>query len=257
MSVARWLKDRLRGPVNRIATDLVHRTAPRASSFDVERWMFSRPDIVIFDVGAHYGETSAEYRRFFPSATIHAFEPTPESFEIVQRRFADDRMHHAHRLALSDKSGKAVFKVNQTDSTNSLLATEEGVHEHWRPLVQTERTVEVETRTLDEFCQGQGIDAIDILKLDVQGAETSVLNGARQMLSRGAIQVAFLELIVTPTYIGQADPGEIITLLQQAGLAMVDIFDVSRQGPVLLQFDVLFARRERLAALTARGRQAS
>lgn len=217
--------------------------------------MFSRPDIVIFDVGGHYGETSAKYREFFPSATIHAFEPTPASFDIMQRRFAGDRLHHAHRLALSDQTGKAVFTVNQTDSTNSLLATQEGVHEEWRALVQTERTVEVETRTLDEFCESQGISAIDILKLDVQGAEDRVLAGARQMLARRAIQVVFLELIVTPAYVGQADPGRIITMLQQAGLAMVDIYDVSRKGLVLLQFDVLFAQRERLEALKASQRK--
>lgn len=217
--------------------------------------MFSRPDIVIFDVGCHYGETSEKFRQYFPSATIHAFEPTPASFEIIKRRFADDRLHHAHRLALSDQTGKAVFKVNQTDSTNSLLATEENVHEEWKALVQTERTVEVETRTLDEFCEAQGITTIDILKLDVQGAEDRVLRGARRMLERRAIQVVFLELIVTPAYVGQADPGRIITLLQEAGLGMVDIYDVSRKGLVLLQFDVLFAQRERLDALKASQRK--
>lgn len=251
MGVARWVKDRIRGPVNRFAVNLVHRTAPRASAFDVERWMFSRSDLVIFDVGGHYGETSEKLREFFPSATIHCFEPTPASFDIMQRRFADDPLHHAHRLALSDQTGKAVFTVNQTDSTNSLLATQEGVHEEWRTLVQTERTVDVETRTLDEFCETQGITAIDILKLDVQGAENRVLRGARQMLARGAIQVVFLELIVTPAYVGQAEPGEVMTMLHQAGFGMVDIYDASRKGLLLLQFDVLFARPERLAALKA------
>jgi hypothetical protein len=77
------------------------------------------------------------------------------------------------------------------------------------------------------------------------------------MLARRAIQVVFLELIVTPAYVGQADPGRIITLLQEAGLGMVDIYDVSRKGLVLLQFDVLFAQRERLEALKASQRKSA
>jgi FkbM family methyltransferase len=139
--------------------------------------------------------------------------------DLVHRtaRFADDRLHHAHRLALSDQTGTAVFKVNQTDSTNSLLASQENVHEEWKALGQTERTVEVETRTLDEFCESQGITGIDVLKLEVHGAEDRVLSGARHMVARRAVQVVFLELIVTPAYVGQADPGRIITLLQEAG----------------------------------------
>jgi FkbM family methyltransferase len=256
-SVAKWVKDQLRGPVNRLGRNLVHRTAPRASSFDVQRLMFDGQDLVIFDVGGHYGETSEEYRRFFPIATIHAFEPTPASFEIMQRKFAKDRQHHLHQVALSDQAGSAVFTVNQTDSTNSLLATEDGVHEHWRQLVQTEGTVEVKTQTLDAFCDTQGIKTIDILKLDVQGAENRVLKGAQQMLARGAIRAVFLELIVTRTYVGQAEPGELLTMLRQAGFTVVDIYDVSRNGLVLLQFDLLFAQPPQLAAVTARSSQSA
>jgi len=78
----------------------------------------------------------------------------------------------------------------------------------------------------------------------VQGAESRVLRGAREMLRRKAIDLVHLEVIVAPTYVGQSRPDEIFSLLCEAGLSLVDFYDIWKRGPVLLQFDALFARPE-------------
>jgi FkbM family methyltransferase len=241
MSIQGDTKRLLRALMHRAGFDLVRATAPQPTAFEVQRQMFDT-DIVIFDVGAHTGETSSIYRRLFPNSSIRAFEPTPTSVDTLRHRFADDHLLSVHRLALSDRAGSASFTVNRSDATNSLLKTDASVHEGWRPFVETEQVIDVETQTLDGFCVAEGIAAIDILKLDVQGAELRVLQGARQLLAAGRIQAVYLEIIVTPTYLGQSPPAELLATLQAAGLKLIDVYDLNRHGPILLQFDALFAR---------------
>jgi hypothetical protein len=52
----------------------------------------------------------------------------------------------------------------------------------------------VEAMSLDEYCAERGIDRIDFLKLDVEGAELEVVTGAGQLLERGAIRAILLEV---------------------------------------------------------------
>jgi FkbM family methyltransferase len=53
--------------------------------------------------------------------------------------------------------------------------------------------IEVDCTTVDDFCSQRGITSIDVLKIDTEGHELAVLNGAMQMLSSGAVRFVFLE----------------------------------------------------------------
>jgi hypothetical protein len=59
----------------------------KESPFDVQRALCQKTHPVIFDVGAHMGETSTEYRHRFPDGKIYAFEPFPEPFLFLKRFF--------------------------------------------------------------------------------------------------------------------------------------------------------------------------
>jgi FkbM family methyltransferase len=200
--------------------------------------------MIIFDVGAHSGVISRTYRRLFPVAVIHAFEPTPAAVDYLRAMFAGDERLHVHGLALSDCQGNSEFHLNASGATNSLLDSDAAAPANWRSLVKTEREIIVSSQTIDAFCTENGISCIDVLKIDVQGAESRVLRGARQMLARGAIKSVYLEIIVIPTYVGQSRPDEVFSLLYGAGLSLVDFYDVWKRGPILLQFDALFALPE-------------
>ena len=171
--------------------------------------MVSRDDATIFDVGAHFGAVSKIYQSLFPSATLHAFEPSPEAFDLFQRNSDGDQRHHAHRIALSDNNGIAEFSLNHASATNSLLPTDKNAPENWKSFVETENRVAVPTQTLDSFCKQHHLDRVDILKLDVQGAEGKVLAGASDLFQRQAIKAVYLEMIVASTYVGQSRPAEI------------------------------------------------
>src|SRR5262249_13415729 len=108
---------------------------------------------VVFDVGAHHGETARTYRDLFPNATIHCFEPSRESFEVLAAT-ATELGACAHNVALDERAGEAVLNANSFEQTNSLLATAPKAGEVWPGgWVDTVGQVRVRTTTLDEFCR--------------------------------------------------------------------------------------------------------
>jgi FkbM family methyltransferase len=204
------MKRLIKGAANWFGLDkILHQPTP----FEVQRRLLgeAQDDILILDVGAHSGAVSRIYRDLFPKATMYAFEPSPEAFKLLKRNFDGDRQFHAHQIALCDSEGGAELNINQSSFTNSLLPTDPDVPMVWRSAVTTEKTITTRTQTLDAFCNEHQIGSIDILKLDVQGAEKKVLAGAKHLLNRRAIKTVYLEMIVAPTYVGQGRPDEIFT----------------------------------------------
>jgi FkbM family methyltransferase len=144
--------------------------------------------ITIFDAGANVGQTAKNYRRLYPQANIWSFEPAPDPFRELEHCLPNK--FTAMRLALSDCKGEAQLNIGDQSYTNSLLVR--GNH--------AGKTIDVATDTVDNICSSYDINEIDILKIDVEGAETRVLNGAAQMLSRSAVKAVFIEVYFTPAY---------------------------------------------------------
>jgi FkbM family methyltransferase len=213
---------------------------------EVQRSLITAPAPVIFDVGAHVGAVAHTYRQYFPQASIHCFEPFPESFErLVSSREGDPRSY-CYQKALASRNGTAFLNANRVSDTNSLLATDERGASYWGTgLYDTLSRVEVETTTADAFCAEWNIPHVDILKLDVQGAELDVLKGAQQLLARQRISIIYSEVILCPTYAGQARLHEYLALLDSHGYDLVNLFNPVNNHRRLLQADFLFADRSR------------
>jgi hypothetical protein len=90
----------------------------------------------------------------------------------------------------------------------------------------------VESRTLDSFCDEQGVDRIDFLKIDVEGYERHVLAGAARLLDEGAISVLSFEISQIPLKASGVRPREIFELLERAGYAAFELADGGFTGPV-------------------------
>lgn len=199
---------------------------------------------VLVDVGAHHGQTATRLRELFPSAAIHCFEPFPDSFALLERATAADSRVRRHRLCLSDRTGTATMKCNASTATNSLLETDRRASATWgEGLLDTSDRIEVSMTTLDAFCADQSINRVDLLKIDTQGAEYSVLEGAAGMLSRRAVDVLVFELITAPTYEQQRLPSEYFSLLEAHGYAFSGVFSPMYRRGLLAQCDVAFTAR--------------
>ena len=211
----------------------------RKSSAEIQASLL--PDArVIFDVGAYIGETAKEYRSLFSRAEIYAFEPFPDSFATLKNVLPGDNRFHPQNIALADTQGELALHFNKGAYTNSLFPTGAKGAKFWGAMVDTLGTVSVPVSTIDACCAAFGITEIDILKLDVQGAELCVLRGALSMLSAGRIKAIYAEVLVAPTYDGQQTADEMLQFMREAGYQLYDIQNLYYVDGPLCQFDALF-----------------
>jgi len=190
----------------------------------------------IFDIGAHVGDITAEYRRRFPSAMIYSFEPLPEAFEELRRRFEADNLVKPVPSAVSSRAGKGKFFVNQVSTASSLLPSlDEAKNLFTTPdVTKNVATIEVPITTIDEFCRQESVDKIEILKMDIQGGELEALKGAKEKLEQGAILLIYLEISFLPIYVGQALYYDIGGFLFDYGYTLFDWYnlDYAENGQV-------------------------
>jgi len=198
---------------------------------------------IIFDVGAHHGESIAEIVDNINSPSIYAFEPFSPSFKILFERYASDPRIRLFNIGFSDNNTSRRLHVNSGSYTNSILMPAPNASRVWGAGHLEYQTSEVvEFTSLDEFCANKNLRQINLLKLDVQGAEHLVLNGGHKMLINQCISLIYAEVIISPTYVDQLRLDRIFSMYMNYGYAIFGIYNLSygADGRRLRQFDVLF-----------------
>lgn len=184
---------------------------------------------IVFDVGANVGQSVTTYRALFPEARIHAFEPLPKAYRQLLLAADAAGNTQVNQLALHDASGVRPFCSNRggANQTSSFLPPAEDVrHGYPAHAYQLEKMIEVHVNTLDAYCEEHGIEHIDVLKMDTQGTELDVLRGAERMLSKRAITLAYIEVVFTNHYVGNAMYHDIAAFLAERGY---DLFRIYQQ----------------------------
>ncbi|WP_165759895.1 FkbM family methyltransferase [Falsiruegeria litorea] len=168
-----------------------------------ERWLSSllEQDPVIFDVGFHDGESSSELLAVRPNARVHAFDPSRFAKSAHDTRFGDDARVSFHNMAISDAPGVLTF-YDYENMCNSLAPRKDD-------LDQTAQTYDVPVSTLDSVCAKEGIASINFLKIDAEGYDLNVIEGARGLLENQSIDIIMFEFAsgwaATKRYLWEAD----------------------------------------------------
>jgi len=201
--------------------------------------------ITIFDVGACTGSVTLQYNSLFKKAVIYSFEPYFPSFEILKKEISRFNNVKVFNIALSDKTGQIGFHVNKSYATNSILETHPDSGESWNhEALNTIEKIKIDTITLDDFIDQNKIDKIDILKLDTQGTEYQIIEGASKSIEQNKISLIYLEIIIMPTYKGQKSFDEILYLLRSKGFALYNLYNFSYTNlGELRQVDAIFTRQ--------------
>jgi len=144
-------------------------------------------------VGAHDGAEISRLIGQYPNVHINAFEPSQAAFSKLQSRFGSNRSVSLFNIAVSDRIGEALFYELPLEGNGSLLKPLES---RWReinkqPVSSTSSSI-VSTSTLDTLLAD--IPKLDLLWIDVQGAELSVLSGGVNVLNRTT--AIFLEVSI-------------------------------------------------------------
>jgi FkbM family methyltransferase len=186
----------------------------------------------IFDVGGNVGQSIEAYRTIFPRASISSFEPRPDCFSELQDHFGGKEGITLECLALADAAGSRPFYNTQCRTASSLLIPDETVRKKSVKQNYEYNCITVTVDTMDDYCTRNNVAAIDILKIDVQGAELYVLKGAKNLLTENRIRLIYLEVILADNYIGQSELSAIISYLDGFNYSLWDIkpFLFTRSG---------------------------
>ncbi len=195
---------------------------------------------VVLDVGANAGQYGEMLRELGFAGRLVSLEPVAEAYAELERRAAADDAWEAVRVAASDVDGEITLNVTEDSRSSSVLPRNERFADKagWSP--KESRTVVA--RRLDglvaELLRPQ---ERAYLKLDIQGYERHVLDGAGDALAR--FEALELELSVTPLYEGQPSLAEMLPLLEQRGFKPVSIEPILLDDDgLLMELDGLFAR---------------
>lgn len=144
---------------------------------------------IIFDVGANVGDYSIEVNSVFKDVELHCFEPSKETFAILEKNLKNYKNIKLHNFGLGEKNKTAILYSDEKGS--GLASLYDRKLEHCG--IKMNQRENVDIRSLDDFCRENKIKQIHLLKMDVEGNELNVLKGAEKTIKFGSIDLIQFE----------------------------------------------------------------
>ncbi|NWG45138.1 MAG: FkbM family methyltransferase [Alphaproteobacteria bacterium] len=223
--------------------------APSAEAV-IARLLAGRPRGTVFDIGANAGRFTKAMVRDLSPARVHAFEADRENFALLCGAVADLPSVTPHHLAMGETPGEQTFHINAARIyNNSLLPSEENAAS-WANIDHVgSETVRVVT--VDSFCEAHGIDELDVLKINAEGADLMILKGASRALAGRRIAIVYCEVLLKPIFAGQGRAEDFLRLMDGYGYEFFNVFGGRTSGAgQLIQTNMMFVRPD-LTARTA------
>lgn len=128
------------------------------------------------DIGAHVGTWTINLAKYFDR--VIAFEPDPRANSVLRKNLELNNIKNVEVIpkAVSNKSGQVKFNLFYNPATNTLMDPKQ-MGRTDSPIAE----LEVETVSIDEFVESRGINDVDFIKVDAEGAELLIVEGAINM----------------------------------------------------------------------------
>jgi FkbM family methyltransferase len=162
---------------------------------------------VILDCGANIGLSAIWFLSRYPGARVHCFEPEPENFRLLEHNLRGSAGVVLNRAAVGRAAGRLPLTLSNSAAMHSLVG------QMGSDTIDARR-VEVDVVALPEYLSRHALDAVDILKLDVEGSELDVIEGM-------AGRLRSVKIIVGELHEAHVDPDVFFRHLERQGFRLV------------------------------------
>jgi FkbM family methyltransferase len=204
-----------------------------------------RPGMVVIDVGSNIGQyTLLAAKRVGATGRVHTFEPSATNFALLKRNVSrngfGDRVT-LNQVALSSVSTAQRLLVAPDGGSNFLSSDASVVPNNWASEI-------VETTTLDDYVRNRGVERVDVVKVDAEGHDLEILQGAIATLTnqRPDLFVEFAERLLVRAH---TTAHALLGFLTRLGYVPYE-FSGTGVRPLAANADL---RRDRNVFLTSRG----
>lgn len=225
-AAGRTIRNLRRNRVDGVGHDFIADVRSRLPHLDIR---------TIFDVGAHIGMTALEFSDEFPQADVYAFEPHPGNFQRMRSNLIGKPDVRLFQFGFGAEPSEVPFHFDREHPSMARVAS------HGEEVTDT-----IKLDTVDRFCAAKGIGKIDFMKIDVEGHELPVLEGARNMLAEGRISIIKLETAIDPDIPYHTQLWDLCEHLHPLDYRIFGFYDqwentLSNDSAKLRRFDVAFA----------------
>tara|TARA_R100000278_G_C5449800_1_gene156890 strand:- start:36 stop:788 length:753 start_codon:yes stop_codon:yes gene_type:complete len=209
----------------------------------------------ILDVGSWHLKQAVELADIFKHATVYAFEPNPPSYDLCLNTHSRLPFQTKNRIkifnkAASDKEGKSKFYALDQSKTNSqnlgmsslnkLVDGFDGsvLGDYW-----VQKEIDIDCIRMDNWLKQNNIDSVDILWMDVQGAENLALLGFGDRLKD--VKIIFTEAGLVPYYENHCLKSDIDNILEEHFVCLEDKTRVvSWASDIASEADIIYLNKK-------------
>jgi FkbM family methyltransferase len=204
------------------------------------KYLNKEQPINIVDIGAYDGSFTDAIASHCGISKGILIEPIPHKAAKLRQLFPAPK-YQVFECAVSANNERVEFEINESEVTSSILPIRREMSELSALKLDNWKKFKCYTRTLDDIVAESQIDHIDLLKIDVQGAEHLVLKGGQQAIEQTSM--IWIEVSFKALYESSSIFSDIYSLLNNAGFKLMELEPGFRSPDgELLQGDALFRK---------------
>lgn len=199
--------------------------------------LFKNESMIYFDVGANLGSNTKLLKKIFgKNLEVHAFEPSRVSYKKLKKYHPDIILNN---VAVSNFVGKSNFFERSISSQSSMNIREN------HPLKNVKNEYSVEVITLDQYIQSKNINKINFLKIDTEGDDFKVLQGAINILKNIEVNLIKVECLFNSNNLqDESEFNKIFNLLSSLNYKIYSIPNIKHINNKLYLMDIYFINNE-------------
>ena len=180
------------------------------------------PIKTIVDIGANIGQSALYYRELFPESTLYCYEPIPAIYDQLKQKTRNDSAIHSFQNGVGASPGELEIVLLEDHLSQQ--------HSFNKAAGKSDKTILVPITTVDEIIQKQKIKTIDLLKIDTEGFEIEVIEGAAKSISLNQVKAIYLEVGLSSENQHNSSFMKVFDTLEKAGFTFFGLYEISHIG---------------------------